>query len=88
MSRLRTKIGGPVADPIREMLDSSHRDGVIFDCPDDKKAENTRYAALMLKRRNGYSYKTMRKGSTLTVYKSDVDPYELHGSVKVKFYDD
>lgn len=79
------KLGGPVADPIREMLDSNKTEGVIFDCPNEKKAENTRYAALMLKRRNGYSYKTMRKGERLTIYKDDADPYELHGTLKIKF---
>lgn len=82
------KIGGPVANPIREMLDSSHKDGVIFECSDAKRAETTRYAALMLKKRNGYSYKTMRKGSTLTVYKNDVDPYEMHGVSKVRFMEE
>ena len=79
------KVGGPVATPIREMLDSNHKDGVIFECQDDHKAENARYAALMLRRRNDYSYKTMRKGSRLTVYKEDADPYELHGTIKVIF---
>lgn len=82
---LGKKTGGPVANPIREMLDSSYREGVIFDCPNEHKAENARYAALMLKRRNGYSYKTMRKGTRLTIYKNDADPYELHGIVKVQF---
>lgn len=79
------KTGGPVADPIREMLDSGRKEGVIFECPDDHKAENTRYAALMLRRRNDYAYKTMRKGKTLTVYKEDADPYELHGAIRVIF---
>ena len=83
MSAKRT--GGPIANPIREMLDSNYREGVIFECPDKKKAENTRYAAYMLARRNGYSYKTMRKGTRLTVYKEGTDPYEMHGVVKVQF---
>lgn len=77
------KVGGPVANPIREMLDSKYRDGVIFECDTDEKAETTRYAALMLKRRNGYSYKTTRKANRLTVYKDDIDPYEMHGVSKV-----
>lgn len=79
------KIGGPVADPIREMLSSNRKEGVIFECQNDHKAENTRYAALMLKRRNDYAYRTMRKGNMLTVYKEDADPYELHGTIKVIF---
>ena len=81
--RAGKQIGGPVADPIREMLNSSRRDGVIFHCQDGNKAETTRYAALMLKRRNGYSYKTMRKDNVLMVYKTGMDPYELHNVVKV-----
>lgn len=78
-----TIIGGPIANPIREMLYEKSRDGVIFDCKDEKKAENTRYAALMLKRRNDYSFKTMRKGCRLIIYKSDADPYELRGASRV-----
>lgn len=85
---IRSQIGGPVANPIREMLDSLYKDGVIFDCSNEKRAETTRYAALMLKQRNGYSYKTMRRGNTLTVYKNDADPYELHGTIKVNFKED
>lgn len=82
------KIGGPVANPIREMLGSKNNDGVIFSCKDQHKAENTRYAALMLKRRNGYSYRTMRKENTLMVYKNNVDPYEMHGALRVDFMED
>lgn len=82
------KIGGPIANPIRDMLDSSYRDGVIFECASDKRAETIRYAALMLKHRNGYSYKTMRRGNKLTVYKDDADPYEMHGALKVSFMEE
>lgn len=78
------KLGGPIADPIREMVESNWKEAVIFNCSSDQKAETSRYAALMLKRRNGYSYKTMRKGNVLTVYKEDADPYELHGVVKAE----
>lgn len=80
-------IGGPVANPIREMLSTKKKDGVIFHHEDEHKAETTRYAALMLKRRNGYSYKTMRKGDMLVVYKPEVDPYELHNPYHVYFKD-
>ena len=86
--RAGNKIGGPIANPIREMLNSSNKDGVIFSCSSDHKAENTRYAALMLKRRNGYSYRTMRKNNTLMVYKNNVDPYEMHGTLKVNFMEE
>lgn len=79
------QLGGPVANPIREMLETKKSDGVIFDCYDTKKAENTRYAALMLKKRNGYNYKTMRRGSVLTIYKENADPYELRGANKIYF---
>lgn len=78
------KLGGPVANPIREMIDSNWKEGVIFRCGSKEKAESSRYAALMLKRRNGYSYKTMRKGSVLTVYKDGADPFELHGIVNAE----
>lgn len=79
------KLGGPVANPIRQMLDGK-ADGVIFTCDDAKAAETTRYAALMLKRRNGYSYKTMRKDNQLTVYKPGSDPYELHGTITTRIF--
>lgn len=78
------KLGGPIADPIREMLSDRHCEGVIFDCSDFKDAENTRYAAIMLKHRNGYSYKTMRRENVLTVYKTDADPYEMHHPLRVR----
>ena len=79
------KVGGPIANPIREMLGSSKTDGVIFNCYSVEKAENTRSAAIMLKHRNDYTYKTTRKGKTLTVYKPDVDPYEIHNPSHVYF---
>lgn len=77
------KLGGPIANPIREMLDSGWKEGVKFRCENDESAERCRYAALMLKRRNRYSYKTTRNGSVLTIYKEGTDPYELHGVVYV-----
>lgn len=83
--RTGQKIGGPVANPIREMINSNFRDGVIFECPHEKKAINTRFAALVLKNRNGYDYKTKLRGKTVTVYKPEADPYELHGPIKVEF---
>jgi hypothetical protein len=77
--------GGPIANPIREMIGSSKIDGVIFKCPTIRKAENTRCAAIMLKRRNDYQYKTTRKGNILTVYKPEIDPYEIHNPTHVYF---
>ena len=81
--RAGKKLGGPVADPIRQMLDTKNSDGVIFKCRDEKDAENTRYAAIMLKCRNNYDYKTMRRGDILTVYKPNVDPFEMHSPLRV-----
>lgn len=78
-------IGGPVANPIRDMLCSNKTDGVIFNCYNEKKATNTRYAAIMLKRRNKYDYKTTQRGNILTVYKPNIDPYELHNPNHVYF---
>ena len=79
-----TKIGGPIATPIRTMLTEKHHDGVIFECDNSKRAETTRYAAIMLKRRNDYTYKTKRLDNNLIVYKDDVDPFEMRGAIKVK----
>lgn len=79
------KVGGPIANPIREMLESSKTDGVIFNCYSVEKAENTRCAAIMLKHRNNYNYKTTRNGKILTVYKPDVDRYEIHNPNYVYF---
>lgn len=67
-------IGGPICDPIRDMIRSRLYDGVIFHCKDDEKAERTRTTALLLKRRNGYDYRTMRRGNRLFVYKGEYDP--------------
>lgn len=78
-----TKIGGPIADPIRDMLDDTYCDGVIFECKSADKAETTRYAAYMLKHRNGYSYKTTRRKNYLTVYKKGADPFELRSPIRV-----
>lgn len=77
--------GGPIANPIRTMLGSKSCDGVRFNCYSEKKASNTRFAAIMLKRRNGYKYKTTINDNILTVYKEDADPFELHSPIKVNF---
>ena len=78
------QIGGPIATPIRSMVNNPNCDGVIFECKSERQAENTRYAAYMLKHRNGYSYKTMRRKNYLTVYKTDRDPFELHGQLRTR----
>lgn len=77
------KLGGPVANPIRTMLDGKNHEGVIFECDSEKRAETTRYAAIMLKRRNGYDYRTSRRGNDLLVYRNDADPFELRGAIRV-----
>lgn len=76
------QIGGPIATPIREMLYNSRCDGVIFECKSADKAETARYAAYMLKHRNGYNYKTMRRKNYLTVYKTGTDPFELRSPIR------
>lgn len=64
-------IGGKIATPVRNMLQSTVYNGVIFHCEDVKHAETTRTAALTLRLRNDYNYKTHRHGSDLIVYKHD-----------------
>lgn len=66
--------GGKIATPIREMLDSPFYNGVIFRCRDVKQAETTRMAALILRGRYHYDYRTSRKSNNLVVYKgSDIE---------------
>lgn len=65
------KIGGKVATPVREMLSSDVYNGVVFHCEDGEHAERTRIAALILRTRNNYSYKTARRGDRLIVYKDE-----------------
>ncbi len=75
--RTRKQIGGKIATPIRDMLDNSDFNGVIFKFENAKKVENGRYAALMLKHRNDYNYKTKKDGSDLLVYLPEADPFDL-----------
>lgn len=79
------KIGGPIANPIRDMVNNPNCDGVIFECKYSEKAETTRYAAYMLKHRNGYNYKTTRRKNILIVYKKGTDPFELRSPIRIKF---
>ena len=64
-------IGGKVATPVREMLSSDIYNGVVFHCEDEDHAEITRLAALVLRNRNHYSYRTARRGNKLIVYKDE-----------------
>lgn len=61
--------GGKIATPIREMLATKLYNGVMFCCENAGAAEKVRMAALMLKKRNGYSYHTTKRGNSLVVYK-------------------
>lgn len=61
--------GGKIADPIREMLKSDDYNGVIFRCDDAEQAETVRMAALMLRWRNKYPFKTSVRDSKAIVYK-------------------
>lgn len=78
--------GGPIADPIREMVADPECDGAVFHCEDVKQAENTRYAAIMLKHRNGFSFKTTRRGHVLIVYKNDADPFEMRNPISKSLF--
>ena len=78
------KIGGPIANPIRGMIDDPSCDGVIFECKSADKAETTRYAAYMLKHRNDYEYKTTRRKNFLVVYRKGRDPFELRSPIRIK----
>lgn len=72
------KPGGKIATPIREMLKSDLYNGVAFQCVDEEHAETTRIAALTLRLRNNYEYKTTRNQNVMTVYK---DGYEYEPMV-------
>lgn len=63
--------GGKIATPIRTMLDSEIYNGVVFHCDDDGAAETVRMAALMLRRRNNYTYRTTKRKNGLVVYKGN-----------------
>lgn len=78
MSNKGREIGGPICDPIRHMMRSNHYNGVRFRCDDEKRAEQTRTTALILRRRNNYKYKTMRRGDDLLVYTGEYDPDREH----------
>ena len=65
--------GGKVATPIRDMLSSELYNGVIFHCGTRERAETTRVAALVLKGRNKYEYRTRRNGTDMIVYKGGLD---------------
>ena len=67
--------GGKLATPIREMLNSKRYDGVVFHCDDPQHAEAIRISVLILRNRNGYSYKTRRRDNDLYVYKGNPDYY-------------
>lgn len=78
MSNKGRELGGPVCTPIRRMLRDADYNGVMFHCGDEKSAEQTRVTALILRRRNQYDYKTMRRGSNLLVYTGEYDPDRAH----------
>ena len=66
-------VGGKIATPIREMLSSPLYNGVIFHCGSRERAEATRDAALVLKHRNKYDYRTKRNGNDMIVYVGGID---------------
>lgn len=74
-------VGGKVATPVREMLSSDIYNGVVFKCDDVKAAERTRTAALVLRGRNRYEYRTRRCGNNLIVYKGEDTEEPMYFSV-------
>lgn len=69
------------------MLDSKQWNGVTFNCRDEEQAEKTRIAALILKKRCDYEYKTRRRGRDLTVYTCHPDKLPTTFCVDLKHYD-
>lgn len=66
-------VGGKIATPIRDMLSSDLYNGVIFHCGSRERAESTRDAAIVLKHRNDYEYRTKRNGNDMIVYVGGID---------------
>ena len=63
--------GGKISTPVRAMLASELYNAVIFQCDSPKDAEKTRFAALAVRRRGDYDFRTCRRGNDLIVYVDD-----------------